>query len=179
MMLANAKKLLGFLPAGLVKGVCTCGPIGYWGPAPGTNGTVVGLALYTAIFFPLTLGTELIVILSMALLAVIFCDEGERRLKKRDPGEVIIDEVVAVPLCFIGMKTQMMESGLAWVYLIAGFFIFRAYDIVKPFGINRLQKYPGGLGVVLDDLAAAIATNLTLRVLALAAAHGGWSTIIN
>jgi phosphatidylglycerophosphatase A len=174
----NVQKVLGFLPARLVNGVCTCGPVGYWGPAPGTNGTVVGLALYTALFFPLAISTEIMIIAGLAIVAVLFCDEGERRLKKRDPGEVIIDEVVAVPLCFLGLKTQMIDSGYAWIYLLAGFFIFRVFDVVKPFGINRLQKYPGGLGVVLDDLAAAVATNLTLRVLALAAAHGNWSSVI-
>ena len=71
----------------------------------------------------------------------------------------------------------MIDSGFVWVYLLAGFFIFRVFDVVKPFGIHRLQKYPGGLGVVLDDLAAAVATNLVLRLLAFAAAHGNWSAV--
>ena len=176
-MLPKLSKLLGFLPTKVVTAVCTCGPVGHWGIAPGTNGTVVGLLLYTAVFFPLGIATEALVIAGMAVLAILFCDEGERRLQKRDPGEIIIDEIVAVPLCFIGMKGQMIDSGYAWLYLVAGFFIFRAFDIIKPFGINRLQKYPGGLGVVLDDLAAAVATNVTLRLMAIAATHGNWSSV--
>lgn len=171
------QKLLGFLPGKLVTGLCTCGPVGYWGFAPGTNGSVVGILLYTALFFQLSLMQELIAIVVLAIVAVLLCDEGERRLQKRDPGEIILDEVIAVPLCFFGMKGQMLESGFAWIYLIAGFFIFRAFDVVKPFGIHRLQKYPGGLGVVLDDLAAAVATNLTLRLLAFAAAFGNWDSV--
>lgn len=176
-MLDKFRTLTGMLPQKLVTGLCTCGPVGYWGPAPGTNGTVVGLALYTVVFFPLGFGSELLLTAILAVLAVILCDEGERRLQKRDPGEVIIDEVIAVPLCFIGMKAQMIDSGFVWLYMIGGFFLFRMFDVLKPFGINRLQKYPGGLGVVLDDLAAAVATNITLRVLAIAASYGGWTEL--
>ena len=177
-MWPKVQHILGFLPGKLVTGLCTCGPVGYWGFAPGTNGTVVGVLLYTALFFNLNFGQELLAILVLAGLTILLCDEAERRLQKRDPGEVILDEVIAVPLCFLGLKGQMLESGYAWIYLLAGFFIFRAFDVVKPFGINRLQKYPGGLGVVLDDLAAAVATNLTLRLLAFAASYGNWSEIL-
>jgi phosphatidylglycerophosphatase A len=110
----------------------------------------------------------------LTILAVLLCGEGEKRLKKRDPGEIILDEIIAIPLCFLGLKTQMLESGFVWLYMIAGFGLFRLYDIVKPFGIRSLQKYPGGWGVVLDDLAAAVAVNVTLRLFTFAFAHGGW-----
>ncbi|MEX0332141.1 MAG: phosphatidylglycerophosphatase A [Puniceicoccaceae bacterium] len=178
-MWPKVQKVLGFLPTKLVTGLATCGPVGKWGIAPGTNGSVVGVLLYTAIFFNLSIGQEILVILIMAGMAILLCDEAERRLQKRDPGEVVLDEIVAVPLCFLGMKGQMIDSGYVWLYLLAGFFIFRVFDVVKPFGINRLQKYPGGLGVVLDDLAAAVATNITLWVLAFAASHGNWSSVIS
>ena len=78
-----------FLPDSLVRGVCTCGPVGYWGKAPGTNGTVVGLALYTAVFFPLSLPAEILLMAILISGALLFCNEGEKRLKKRDPGEII------------------------------------------------------------------------------------------
>ncbi|MGA1205178.1 MAG: phosphatidylglycerophosphatase A [Opitutales bacterium] len=171
-MLNKIKVLFRVFPDRAVTGVCTCGPIGYWGKAPGTNGTVAGLALYTVLFFPLGTFGEIVLATLLALLGWLFCDEGERRLQKRDPGEIILDEVVAVPFCFIGLKTQMVTSGHAWIYLLAGFALFRLFDILKPFGINRLQRYPGGLGVVLDDLAAAVAVNLSLRLLALGLSLG-------
>ncbi len=166
--------LMRFLPTRLVTGVCTCGPVGYWGKAPGTNGTVLGVLLYTVVFFPLSLVGQILLALILAGLAVLFCDEGERRLQKRDPGEVIIDEVVAVPLCFIGLQGYMAQTGAVWLYMLAGFGLFRLYDILKPLGISSLQKYPGGVGVVVDDLAAALATNLTLQLLLLAYTRGGW-----
>lgn len=163
-----------FLPDFIVKALCTCGPIGYLGKAPGTNGTLVGLAIYTILFFPQHLVGEILIVVLTVGAAIILCGEGEKRLQKRDPGEIILDEVVAVPICFLGLKTQMIDSGFVWLYMIAGFVLFRLFDIVKPLGIRRLQKYPGGLGVVLDDIAAAIAVNVTLRLFAYAFAQGGW-----
>lgn len=159
------------LPDRFVIGLCTCGPVGYWGRAPGTNGTLLGLGLYTVLFFQAGIMASALLILLLVGLAVLMCDEGERRLQKRDPGEIILDEVVAIPVCFLGLAPNMAASGHVWIYMVAGFALFRFYDILKPFGINRLQRYPGGVGVVLDDLAAAVAVNLTLRLLELAFAY--------
>lgn len=157
--------MLALLPDRLVTGLCTAGPVGTWGKAPGTNGTLVGLALYTVLFFPLGLVAEALLIAALVALAIPICDEGERRMQKRDPGEMILDEIVAVPLCFLGLKAQLAATGQVWLFMLLGFGLFRLYDILKPFGIRRLQRAPGGLGVVLDDLAAAVATNLTLHLL--------------
>jgi phosphatidylglycerophosphatase A len=87
------------------------------------------------------------------------------RLNKRDPGEVILDEVVAMPLCFLGWW-QLLTVWPAWSVLLAGFLLFRVYDIVKPFGIRRLQALPGGWGVVIDDTVAALAACGTLHLAA-------------
>lgn len=173
-MWAKLENAARFIPGFLVKPLCTCGPIGYWGKAPGTNGSLVGLALYTVLFFPQHIAMEVLLLVVTVTAAILLCGEGEKRLKKRDPGEIILDEVVAIPLCFLGMKTQMVESGFVWLYMVAGFGLFRLFDIVKPLGIRKLQKYPGGIGVVLDDLAAAVAVNLTLRLFTFAFANGGW-----
>ncbi len=173
-MWSKLEKSTRFLPNFLVKSLCTAGPVGYWGKAPGTNGTVIGFALYTILFFPQDFIGEILLLLALVAASILLCGEGEKRLQKRDPGEIILDEVVAVPLCFLGLKSQMIDSGFVWLYMIAGFGLFRLFDIIKPLGIRSLQKYPGGLGVVLDDLAAAIAVNVTLRLFTFAFVHGGW-----
>jgi phosphatidylglycerophosphatase A len=156
--------LLAQLPNRMVIGLCTCGPVGRWSKAPGTNGSLLGLALYTVLFHQLGLLGQAMLALPLIGLAVLLCDEGERRLSQRDPGIIILDEVVAVPLCFIGLQAQMAASGGVWIYMLAGFALFRLFDILKPFGIGRLQRIPGGAGVVLDDLAAALAANVTLHI---------------
>lgn len=171
-MRPEIRMFLRTLPDRAILMPCTCGPVGYWGKAPGTNGTALGIALYTVVFFQLSLVGEVLLLALLIAAAILLCDEAERRLQKRDPGEIIIDEVVAVPLCFLGLNQQMLESGYAWLYMLAGFGLFRLFDVLKPFGISKLQKYPGGVGVVLDDLAAAVATHIVLRLFAFAL--GGW-----
>ena len=173
-MWARLQRGVRFVPDKLVAAACTCGPVGYWGKAPGTNGTALGILVYTVIFFPLGLAAEAVLAVLLAILAVPLCGRGEEILNKRDPGEMILDEVVAIPFCFIGLKSAMAETGSVWAYMLAGFLLFRLFDILKPFGISSLQRRAGGLGVVIDDLAAAVATNLTMRFFLFALSFGGW-----
>jgi phosphatidylglycerophosphatase A len=150
------------LSTGLVVGCATLGPLGRKMPAPGTWGSLAGL-LYFAVFFQRAGFAENLVASAIGgYLAVALCGEAERRLGKRDPGEVILDEFVAMPLCFLGWRalTPMLPP---WGVLVAGFALFRLYDIAKPFGIARLQKLPAGWGVVIDDTAAALAACATLH----------------
>jgi len=169
--------LLKFLPDKFVIFLCTCGPVGTWGRAPGTNGTVLGLVLYTLLYFRLPMLLQLMLTAILVVIAIVVCGEGERRMQKNDPGEMILDEVVAIPLCFLAMEPLWAQTGHVWIYMVAGFILFRVFDILKPLGISRLQKYPGGLGVVIDDLAAALATNITIRLFYLAYMQGGWENL--
>lgn len=158
---------MALLPQRLVCDVATLGPVGYWGKAPGTNGSIAGVILYTLVFHHLHPLSYAIGLLLLLALSIVFCDEAERRMHKQDPGEVIIDEVVAIPFCFIGLHgtiTQLQHN--AWILLLIGFALFRFFDILKPLGIARLQNLPGGLGVTADDIAAAIASCICLQLLA-------------
>ena len=143
------------LPTALVVGLATLGPLGRKLPAPGTWGSAAGL-LYFAVFFRRGGFLENVGATTIgALVAVGICGEAERRLRKKDPGEVILDEFVAMPLCFLGWGA-LVRVWPAWAVLLAGFLLFRLFDIAKPLGIARLQRLPGGWGVVVDDLAAAL-----------------------
>ena len=149
-----------------IVAIATLGPVGYWGRAPGTNGTVAGLIYFTLVFPQLSLPAAILVLLLSLYVAVAFCDAAEIRLGRRDPGCVILDEVVAIPLCFPGVLAAASERGWPlWTMALAAFAIFRFFDILKPLGINRIQHLPGGLGVVADDVAAALATCLVLNVI--------------
>ncbi|MCC5833331.1 MAG: phosphatidylglycerophosphatase A [Opitutales bacterium] len=154
-----------------VQNLVTCGPVGYWGKAPGTNGSVVGIVFYTLFFYQAPVFTHVMAGLFLVWLASALCDEGERRLQKRDPGEIILDEIIAVPLCFVGVHFWMNQTGYVWLYLLAGFLLFRLFDIMKPFGIRKLQSWPGGWGVVVDDVAAAAATAACLHLGGYLAVH--------
>ncbi|GHB92229.1 phosphatidylglycerophosphatase A family protein [Cerasicoccus arenae] len=152
------------LPSPIITNVATLGKLGYLGKAPGTNGSVAGVLLYTVMFYPLEPFFYFLILAAWIYLAIAFCGEAENRLFKRDPGEVILDEVVAMPVCFIGLQGAIAAFGAwAWTILLLGFGLFRLFDILKPFGIKKLQDLPGGLGVVVDDLAAGVATCICLH----------------
>lgn len=143
----------------------TIGPVGRIRKAPGTWGSVAGLLYFTLFFYDLGIfGTLLIGGLGV-YLAIAMCGEAEFRLGKRDPGEIVLDEFVAIPFCFLAWQ-PLMRVAPPWAIFLAGFALFRFFDILKPLGISKLQDLPDGWGVVADDVAAALATNLTLHVIA-------------
>ncbi|HAB38591.1 MAG TPA: phosphatidylglycerophosphatase A [Rhodobacteraceae bacterium] len=150
----------------LVVNLATLGPLGLVKKGPGTVGSVAGIGLYAVVFHYATPLSYLLLMLLLTYLAVAICDTAERRLHMRDPGMIILDELIAVPLVFLGMNGPdgLVVAHGGWPVLIAGFVLFRIFDIAKPFGISKLQNLPGGLGCVIDDLAAAIASCIVLHL---------------
>lgn len=152
------------LPAKFVIGVATLGPLGQRLPAPGTWGSLAGL-LYTLLLFRrLSWAETLVYTLIASYLAVAFTGEAAKRMGRKDPGEVILDEFVVMPLVFIGWHSGFTAHLPEWGVALAGFGLFRFYDIVKPLGIHRLQSWPGGWGIVVDDFVAALAACATLHL---------------
>ena len=150
------------LPSSVVINMATLGWLGRL-RAPGTWGSIAGLAFYTVVFYPMKpLGATLLMAFFL-YLALIFCGEAEKRLQQVDPPTLVLDEFAAIPICFIGLQPAM-DTRWAWAVFLAGFGLFRLFDIWKPFGIRGLQRYRGGLGVLLDDVAAAIATCIVLNL---------------
>jgi phosphatidylglycerophosphatase A len=160
-----------FLPTDTVTALATLGPVGRRLPAPGTWGSLAGLLFYV-VFFLRSDGLEGILVtvfggLLSGYFAVAICGEAEFRLAQKDPGQVILDEFVAMPWVFLGMGRLAAAVPSVWVMgsdhlrlpLVAavGFLLFRFFDILKPLGISKLQDLPAGWGVVLDDTAAALA----------------------
>ena len=155
----------GTLPTRFVVDCATLGPLGRRLPAPGTWGSLVGLLYFDLFFARVSLGGVVLGTAVASYVAVGLCGEAEIRLRKKDPGEVILDEFVAMPLCFLGWP--LLAGGWPhWAVLLAGFAWFRVFDILKPFGIRRLQALPGGWGVVIDDTAAALAACVALHATA-------------
>ena len=145
----------------MILGIATLGPIGRL-KAPGTWGSAAGLLWWGVAVRPLThgraLGHEVAFDLLVVLLAVCFCGAAAGLLKRKDPQEVILDEFACMPLVFVGLRV----TTLPWA--LAGFLLFRLLDITKPLGIRRLESLPLGIGIVADDLAAALVANGILHL---------------
>jgi phosphatidylglycerophosphatase A len=157
-------------PTSVVLALARLGPIGNKLPAPGTWGSLVGIAYFVLFFESCNLWEVLFYTAIMSYVAVAFCGEAEVRLGKSDPGEVILDEFVAMPLVFLGYPL-LRSSFSEWILMILGFILFRIFDILKPFGIKKLQRLNAGWGVVVDDLVAALAACLTLHLLRIVIPH--------
>lgn len=153
------------LPRRWIVNAATLGPLGYWTKAPGTVGSFVGVLLYSLLWYPLPGFTSLLLTLGFLYLTIGVCDHAARFLGKQDPQEIILDECAAIPVCFFGVG-HAMEDGYMGLILVLGFAIFRALDIFKPFKIKEMEKrFPGGLGIVADDLLAAVYTACALNLL--------------
>tara|TARA_B110000037_G_C16921418_1_gene424539 strand:- start:229 stop:729 length:501 start_codon:yes stop_codon:yes gene_type:complete len=132
-------------------------------PAPGTWGSLVGILFYLVVFYNLNPFWYGLLLVASCYFAIGICGEAEKRLKKVDPGEIIIDEVIALPICFMGLQPYMGQS-YTWMIFLAVFGLFRFFDILKPLGIKKLQRYYGGFGVVIDDVAAGVVVCVIMNV---------------
>jgi len=140
--------------------LATWGGVGFSPFAPGTMGTLAAIP----IFFLLSLlpwWLYILCVLGIGILACWAAGEAERIFGEKDPHRVVIDEAV-------GFFVTMAALPVTWTYLIAGFCLFRVFDIVKPPPIRLVEKkVPGGYGVVLDDVLAGIYAGISVRLLAL------------
>ncbi|MGZ6255361.1 MAG: phosphatidylglycerophosphatase A family protein [Candidatus Chromulinivorax sp.] len=137
--------------------LATLGPIGYL-KASGTMGT---LAALPAIYFFLqhSLHEQFIFVAGLLLISLVIVQKALLCFKQvQDPSEIIVDEVVGTFVTFVGLAWSIQN-------LIMGFVLFRLFDIYKPFGIAKVEKLPGALGVIFDDLLAGLFANLGIRLL--------------
>jgi phosphatidylglycerophosphatase A len=145
--------------------VATVGYCGYFPVAPGTIGSLAGLVFYLLVWWAQSPIVEVGLIVVLFAAGIWAGTTAERYFGGIDPGPIVIDEVAGmlITLAFIPV-------GLSGA--IAGFFLFRVFDVIKPYPAGRLERLHGGLGVMADDAMAAIYANVTLRVVLWAAP--GW-----
>ena len=150
--------------------IATAGGVGSVPFASGTFGSIVGLAVWAVL--PASSITQAIVIVALFVVGAWSGSVAERHFGRTDPSEVVIDEVA-------GMLITLFLNPVGWLGALAGFFLFRASDIVKPFPSNRLEQLHGGVGVMADDAMAAMYANLALRLLIWSSGHlVTWSLVL-
>ena len=139
--------------------------------APGTVGSLVGLLWFFALLATGNVWAYLAGIVAGAALSIWLCGAAEKILRQTDPGSVVLDEIVAIPLCFAAwvgivffheghlLTPSYFLRPRTWLPMLGIFAAFRFFDVVKPWPVRQSQSLPGGWGVTVDDLLAAIYVN--------------------
>lgn len=162
-------------PSGLIDNfslaVTTFG-VGYLPLAPGTWGSAVGVALYVAAerfntilaqlaFTPsFSIALFAVLLTGFTLIGIAASERSIPLLGNVDPSEAVVDEVIGQLITFL-----FVPFAIGWPLIVAGFLLFRLFDIWKPYPIDGLQNLPGGLGICGDDIVAGVYAGVCLAVL--------------
>jgi phosphatidylglycerophosphatase A len=142
----------------LIKALASGGFLGYSPFASGTVGTLWGIPIF------LFLAGKNIwlqgAIITVSIFGAVFLSARASRIwGEKDPSKVVADEIV-------GYMTAMVALPFSWTLAWTGFFLFRVMDVLKPFPIRNIDRqWPGGWGIVLDDVLAGVYTHIMLQIL--------------
>ncbi|MDD4020667.1 MAG: phosphatidylglycerophosphatase A [Synergistaceae bacterium] len=136
-----------------------CG-LGFFSSMPGTVGSIAAFLVYPVIPVPI------LAIIGIIALGVWTSHRYAVQEGKKDPKEVIIDEVAGTWIAMFGLPSGFSLPAL---------FLFRILDILKPFPVNASEKLPGGWGIMADDIVAGLLANIILTVIRWLYFGGGWN----
>ncbi len=144
----------------LVVFIATGAYSGYSPVASGTAGTLAAVPLYYLLSY---FGHEIYIGAIVVILPLSFWVSGkaEKIFDKKDSGLIVIDEI-------IGFLIAMLFIPPVWSFVVAGFILFRFFDISKIYPASKMEKLGGGFGVVMDDVVAGLYSNIAIRLLAAA-----------
>jgi len=131
--------------------------VGYVPLAPGTITSAIIVLLYKFFLYKLSWPVYLLLFFLLFVLGTFVADVYSRMVKKDDPRTVVIDEAA-------GQFIAMFLLGPQWTLCTASFLLFRLFDILKPFPIKKVESFPGGLGIMLDDIVAAIFAGILINL---------------
>ncbi len=141
----------------LIRFIATGFFVGEKSPAPGTAASIMAALIYFFVL-PTTPTFYWTMLILLTFIGVLTAGRAEQMIGEVDPPVVVIDEILGY---FIAMAFLPKTAGLA----VAGLIIFRVFDIMKIYPMNKLQIVAGGLGIMLDDIYAGIITNLILQII--------------
>jgi phosphatidylglycerophosphatase A len=130
--------------------------VGYIGFAPGTFGSLVSILIWI-LFVPNNYIFQIFLLLLISINSILFSSLAEDIYHKKDDQKIVIDEAT-------GLWFSIAFLPKIFIFLFLGFFLFRLFDIKKPFFIKKIQNLKGGLGVTADDIIVGIFVNIILQV---------------
>lgn len=141
----------------LALAVATLLGAGYLPFAPGTWGTLAAVPLWLAAALLPSPWLYAAATLALTAVAIPAATVAERVLRKKDAGPIVIDEAAGFLVTMFLAPATPLAGAL-------GFFLFRCFDVVKVFPADRLERRPGGVGIVADDLVSGVYACATLHL---------------
>jgi phosphatidylglycerophosphatase A len=137
--------------------VCELGFLGKLPVAPGTWGSLGATLLYAGLF-ELGVPVEALGVLTLVLIPAVIpiCNWTSLYMAQKDPSNVVIDELVGQWLALFPVYWSSAWIGFRVEGLLAGFFLFRFFDVLNVFPLGRIERWSGGWGIVLDDCMAGL-----------------------
>ena len=157
------KYAVKFLPNQWILNLATINYIGYK-KYSGTLGVFIGVLYYFIFFLNKNIFLYLAMLIISMHISMEICELAEIQMHKFDPPEIILDEIISIPFIFIGANNLFKKFPIILVILL-GILIFRILDTTKILGIDKLQRFYGGLGVIADDIGAAIITCILIHII--------------
>ncbi|SHO58493.1 phosphatidylglycerophosphatase A [Vibrio quintilis] len=132
---------------------------------PGTMGTLAAIPFYLALSY-LSLSLYFFVIVCSSLVGLIICQKTADDMGVHDHGAIVWDEFVGFWITMVAVQYSGGSSIGDWHWILAGFVLFRFFDMVKPWPISWLDRHvKGGLGIMLDDIVAGVIAGICLFLL--------------
>ena len=135
-------------------------PIGHSKYAPGTIGSLTGILIGYFLILNLDVGFYLIFLFIFIIVSYFFCEAHLKLHNKKDPKEVVIDEVSGQFIAILGC-VQSEKSTYIFLSLLFSFILFRFFDITKIGPIKKFENLPNGIGIMADDIVAGLFAFLT------------------
>jgi phosphatidylglycerophosphatase A len=146
---------MNFSRQAISKLIATVFFIGYMPFGPGTFGTLAAM-IFVWILKP-SISYQIIALAASLIIGLWASGAAEKAFGEKDCRHIVIDE-------FAGYLCSIIFLPLTPGYMIAAFFLFRFFDILKPASIRTLERIGGGTGIMLDDIAAGVITNFLLQI---------------
>jgi phosphatidylglycerophosphatase A len=131
--------------------------VGFFPLAPGTATSFLVVIFYKFFLHSLPWPLYLLLFVVLFFVGVIVSTEYSSELGKKDPRRIVVDEACGQLIVLFQMPTSSF-------ILLACFFLFRFFDIIKPYPIRKIEKLEKGWGIMMDDIIAAIYTALIIHV---------------
>ncbi|HXG31580.1 MAG TPA: phosphatidylglycerophosphatase A [Thermodesulfobacteriota bacterium] len=139
----------------IVRFLSTFFYLGYSPIAPGTVGTLGGMALFYLVSH-LSLPVYSLFLLGFIIVSILVSGEASSAFREADPRQVVVDEVC-------GYLVTMLLVPPSFINATLGFFLFRFFDVLKPPPVGKVECLPNGFGIVADDILAGVYSNLVLQ----------------